>query len=174
MSKKSAFLGLLAAALLSGLLPASAARAAVAACGGGGTRAAAMATTFYTFSVDAEPVKKAYRIGDKMKVAMKVQRPGREDPLGEGQPLPSPRYFPAEGVEVSVSLYAGQYHYRYGLGITDENGEAVVSVPAFPKDAPAGPVRAAVAARAYYNRGGCPDFEEVGYNSYDPFFLAPK
>jgi hypothetical protein len=172
MKKRLSIVGLLAAALLSGLLPASPAQAA-ALCGGGRT-AGAMATTFYTFKVTAKPMKKTYRIGEAMKVAIKVQRPGSQDPLGEGQPLDSPQYFAAEGVEVSASLYIGQYHYRYGLGITDENGEAVIKVPPFPKDAPAGPVRAAVAARAYYNRGGCPDLEEVGYNSYNPFFIATK
>jgi hypothetical protein len=57
--------------------------------------------------------------------------------------------------------------------VTDANGEEVVTVP-LPKDAPAGPVRAAVAARAYYNRGGCPDFEEVGYNYYEPFMVAKR
>ena len=133
-----------------------------------------MATTLYTFTVDAEPLKKKYAIGEKMKVAMKVQRPGREDPMGEGIPLDSPAYMPAEGVSVSASLYVGQYHYRYGMGVTDANGEATLTIPAFPKNAPAGPVRAAVAARAFYNQGGCPDIEEVGYNAYDPFFITTK
>lgn len=176
MDTRASAVGLIVAALLSGLLATPPARAEVAACGGGGggRSGAAVATTFYTFSVDAKPMKKSYRIGEKMKIAMKVQRPGREDPLGEGNQIGSPHYLPAEGVEVSVALYAGQYHYRYGFGISDENGEAVISVPPFLRGAPAGPVRAAAAARAYYNRGGCPDIEEVGYNSYDPFFVAPK
>lgn len=172
MAKRTSVIGLIAAALLGGLLPAAPIQAATAACAG--VRSSSMATVLYTFKVDAKPLRKTYAIGDKMKVAMKVQRPGRQDPLGEGQPLNSPAYLPAENVEVSVSLYVGEYHYRYGLGVTDANGEAVISVPAFPKSAPAGPVRATAAARAYYNRGGCPDIEEVGYSSYDPFFIATK
>jgi hypothetical protein len=173
MNKRTSVVGLIAAALLGGLLPAAPAQAAVAVCGGGRS-AGALATTFYTFTVDAKPMKKSYAIGEKMKVAMKVQRPGREDPVGEGLPIESPQYMAAADVEVSVSLYAGDYFYRYGLGKTDENGEAIITVPAFPKAAPAGPIRAAVAARAYYNRGGCPDIEEAGYNQYEPFFVATK
>lgn len=173
MKRRVSVVGLIAAALLGGLLPAAPAQAALAMCGGGRS-AGAMGTTLYTFTVEAKPMKKTYAIGEKMKVLVKVQRPGQEDPTGEGNPLGSPAYFPAEGVEVSVSLYAGNAHYRYGLGVTDEKGQEVVTVPAFAKDAPAGPIRAAAAARAYYNRGGCPEAEEAGYVSYDPFFLATK
>ena len=104
---------------------------------------------------------------------MTVTRPGPNDPTGEGQPLPSPVYLPAENVEVAVSLYLGEYHYTYGIGVTDADGMAKVAVP-LPKDAPPGPVQAAVGARAYYNRGGCPDIEEVGYNSYEKFFTVVK
>lgn len=173
MSKRASVVGLMTAALLAVLLPAAPAQAALAVCGGGRS-AGAVGTTLYTFTVEAKPMKKAYAIGETMKVAIKVTRPGREDPLGEGNPMSSPTYFPAEDVEVSVSLYAGQYHYRYGIGVTDENGEAMLKVPPFPKEAPAGPIRAAAGARAYYNRGGCPEAEEAGYSSYDPFFIATK
>lgn len=173
MRKRTSVVGLIAAALLGGLLPATSAQASQTACGGV-RDATAMGTTFYTFSVDAQPAKKTYRIGEKMKVAMKVQRPGREDPLGQGQSIESPQYFAAEGVEVSVALYVGDYHYRYGMGVTDANGEATITVPAFAKDAPVGTVRATAAARAYYNKGGCPEAEEVGYTSYNPFFKATK
>jgi hypothetical protein len=173
MSKKTWTVGIMAAALLSGLLPSSPAQAATTACAAA-TRSGLMATTFYTFTVTAKPVKKVYRVGDRMKVAMTVQRPGPYDPLGEGQPLDSPQYFPAEGVEVSASLYVGEYHYTYGLGVTDAEGKATIVVRPFPKSAPSGPVRAQVAARAFYNRGGCPDIEEVGYNAYDPFLTLIK
>ena len=171
--KRATVIGLITAALLSGLLPATSAQAAPTACSGV-RDLAAVGTSLHTFSVEAEPIKKTYRIGEKMKVAMKVQRPGREDPLGQGQPIGSPHYLAAEGVEVSVALYVGEYHYRYGMGVTDANGEAVITIPAFPKDAPVGTVRATAAARAYYNRGGCPEAEEVGYTSYDPFFKATR
>jgi hypothetical protein len=132
-----------------------------------------MATNLYTFTVVAQPQRKTYRVGQKALVDMTVTRPGPNDPTGEGQPIPSPAYFPAEGVDVAVSLYLGEYHYTYGLGVTDAEGKATISVP-LPKDAPAGVVRAQAAARAYYNRGGCPDIEEVGYNTYSEFFKATK
>lgn len=173
MKKRVSVVGLLAAALMVGLLPAAPAQAALAVCGGGRT-VGAIGTTLYTFTVKAKPMNKSYAIGEKMKVRVEVQRPGQSDPAGEGNPVSSPTYFPAEGVEVSVALYAGQNHYRYALGVTDENGVEVVTVPAFPKEAPAGPVRATAGARAYYNRGGCPEAEEAGYSSYDRFFSATK
>ena len=171
--RASVVVGLVAAALLSGLLPAAPASAALASCGGARS-VRALGTTVYTFTVEATPMKKSYRIGEKMRIRIKVQRPGPEDPVGQGNALSSPTYLPAEDVEVSVALYAGKYHYRYGLGVTDENGEEIITVPAFPNQAPAGPVRATAAARAYYNQGGCPEAEEAGYSSYDPLFLATE
>jgi hypothetical protein len=173
MGLRAGVIGLACAALLGGALPATAAPADQAASCGGGPSSSAMATTLYTFRVEAKPVKKTYVLGQKAKVHMTVTRPGSQDPLGEGQPMPTSQSFAAENVEVSVSFYLGEYHYTYGIGVTDANGEEVVTVP-LPKDAPAGPVRAAVAARAYYNRGGCPDFEEVGYNYYEPFMVAKR
>ena len=173
MKKRVSVVGLIAAALVGGLLPAIPAGAAVAACSGARS-VGAVGTTLYTFTVEATPMKKSYRIGEQMKVRVKVQRPGPRDPVRGDNPMSSPTYLPAEDVEVSVALYAGRYHYRYGLGVTDENGEAVISVPAFPNQAPAGPVRATAGARAYYNQGGCPEAEEAGYASYDPFFVANK
>ena len=173
MKKRVFAVGLIAGALLGGLLPAVPASAAVAACGGARS-VGAVGTTLYTFTVEATPMKKSYRIGEQMKVRVKVQRPGPQDPVGAGKPISSPTYLPAEDVEVSVALYAGRYHYRYGLGVTDENGEAIIRVPAFPNQAPAGPVRATVGARAYYNRGGCPEAEEAGSASYNPFFQATE
>ena len=173
MKKRTSVVGSLVVALAAVLLPAAPAQAALAVCGGG-RNVGAMGTTLYTFTVEAKPMKKTYAIGEKMKVRVKVQRPGQEDPAGGGNPVSSPTHLPAEGVEVSVALYAGEYHYRYGRGVTDENGVKVVTIPAFPKEAPAGPVRATAGARTYYNRGGCPEAEEAGYSSYDPFFQATR
>lgn len=169
MRKRTSVVGSLVVALAAVLLPATPAQAALAVCGGG-----AMGTTFHTFTVEAKPMKKTYAIGEKVKVQIKVQRPGQEDPVGSGKPVGSPTYLPAEDVKVSVALYAGRNHYRYGVGVTDENGEEIITVPAFSKGAPAGPIRATAAARAYYNQGGCPEAEEVGYSSYDPFYVATR
>lgn len=157
--------------MLATLLPAGAARAGIlgiqsAACG------KSMATAFYTFKVEAKSQKKVYRPGEVTKIDMKVTRPGEYDPIGGTTPLPPTTDLPASDVEINVSMWAGNY-YMYGTGVTDENGEGTVKVRLH-KRSPAGPVRVDVSARAYYNRGGCPDLEEVGFRTYDPMFKVTR
>lgn len=152
--------------LLVGLLPAPPAQARQAACVAGSR--SAMVTYLYTFHVEAKPQKASYPAGGTAKIDFVVTRPGSKDPLGEGQEIPRPITFPAEGVEVNVSIYAG-YFYMYGRGTTDSEGKATVPVKLNP-NAPAGWARGEVSARAYYNRGGCPDVEEFGNQSYPRFF----
>ena len=131
-----------------------------------------MVTYLYSFDVEAKPQKASYPAGSKVKVDFVVTRPGDEDPIGEGTEMPRPVTFPAENVEVNVSIYAGIY-YMYGSGVTDSEGKATVTVKLHPA-VPAGWARGEVSARAYYNRGGCPDVEEFGSESYPKFFKITR
>ena len=164
----------LSLALLAAIVPAGSARAAApstttsAAC----ARPNAMVTSLYTFKIEAKPQKKTYRAGSTAKIDMRVTRPGANDPVGEDNDLPRATDAPAQGVEVSVSIYTGIY-YMYGTSLTDENGEATVAVKLHRK-APPGFARADTSARAYYNRGGCPDIEEAGFQPYDRFFKITR
>lgn len=123
----------------------------------------------YTLTVEAEPRKKVYARGETVKVDFLVTRPGPEDPIGEENPLPDQTpHEPAEGAEVHAAFWAGNY-YAYDKSVTDENGEATVKVDTDEVTA-VGPVDLEVSAHVYYNRGGCPDGEEVGYNYYPKSF----
>ncbi len=150
-------------ALVFALLPAAGASAAPAACG------SSAATTLRTFHIVAEPHKKTYRLGDVVKVDLKVTRPAHEDPVDAGVEFEPPVSVPAEDVDVSVGLYVGG-HYLYGVGVTDANGEETISIKLTASQP--GWVRADIAGRQFYNRGGCPDIEEEGYVSYPKFFKA--
>ena len=123
----------------------------------------------YTLTVEAEPRREVYVRGEKVKIDFVVTRPGPEDPAGEETPMPeqSPRT-PAEGVEVHASFWAGN-HYAFNKNVTDENGEATVSI-ATNLEMPPRQVDLEVSGHKYYNKGSCPDGEEVGYNSYPKAF----
>ncbi|MFP5352438.1 MAG: hypothetical protein ACLGIB_07745 [Actinomycetota bacterium] len=164
-------LAALAAVLIAMLLPGPSANAATAACAG---RSASgnIVTRFRTFTVTAKPLKPSSRLGTTAKIEVTVTRPGEEDPLNNGIPLNSPVALPAEGVNVSVGLYAGNF-YMYGVGITDSDGKAIVPVKLDPR-APAGTVIGEVGARKFYNQGGCPDIEEEGFAYYPKFFKATR
>lgn len=129
-----------------------------------------MATTVNTFHVEAKARKKTYRLGSTAIIDMKVTRPAHEDPAGEDNQFDPPMSQAAENVNVSVGVYLGDF-YMYGVGTTDENGEATLKVKLNPKADP-GMARGEAAARAFYNRGGCPDIEEEGYAQYGKFFTA--
>ncbi len=154
---------LLVIALLAALAPATAGAAAAASCGG------SAATVFRTFYVTAKPHKKNYRLGDVAKVDVTVTRPAHEDPLGAGVTFEPPASVPAADADVSVGLYVGN-NYLYGLGVTDSDGKATISIKL--NASQTGWVLGEVAAREFYNRGGCPDIEEEGYASYPRFFKA--
>lgn len=174
MSSQTRFLrpalAALAAVLIAVLLPTSPVSAATA-CAGRST-SGGMVTRLRTFTITAKPMKPSYRLGTKAMIEVTVTRPGEEDPLGNGVPLNSPVNLPAEEVDVSVGLYAGNF-YMYGVGVTDENGKALIPVKLNP-NAPAGNVVGEAGAREYYNRGGCPDIEEEGFAYYPRFFKATK
>lgn len=157
----------LTAALLAAALPASTARAAQAACSGRSANGG-MVTRLRTFHVVAKPLRKTYRSGSVAKVEVTVTRPAHEDPLGNNIEFEPPTSLAAEGVNVSVGLYRGIF-YMYGVGVTDSEGKAILKVKLHP-NAPAGNVIGEAGARAYYNRGGCPDIEEEGFAYYPKFF----
>lgn len=161
----------LAAILIAVLLPSSPARAVTVSCASRPANGD-IATRLHTFTVTAEPVKPAYRLGTKAMVEVTVTRPAPEDPLNNGIPLNSPVALAAEGVEVSVGLYRGTL-YMYGMGVTDADGKVLIPIKLDPRT-PAGNTEAEIAARAYYNRGGCPEAEEEGFASYPRFFKATK
>jgi len=123
----------------------------------------------YTLTVEAEPRKKVYLGGEAVKIDFLVTRPGPEDPADNGIPMPqgTPRQ-PAEGVEVHASFWAGNF-YAFDKGLTNEEGRATVKVDTV-TEMPAGPVDLDVSGRKYYNKGGCPDGEETGYNEYPKAF----
>lgn len=160
----------LAAVFVAVLLPTVTTGAEAAPCGGRSSRG--MVTRLITFHVEAKPLKPSYKLGTKAMIEVTVTRPAHEDPLNNGIEFEPPVSLPAEGVDVSVGLYRGNF-YMYGVSVTDENGKATIPVKLNP-DAPPGNVIGEAGARAYYNRGGCPDIEEEGFAYYPRFFKATK
>lgn len=158
----------LVAALVASAPLAIPAQAGPVACSG--REGGGMVTRFRTFRVEARPLKKSYPLNGTAAIEVTVTRPGEEDPLGNGVPLNSPVSLPAEGVDVSVGLYRGNF-YMYGIGVTDADGKALIKVKLNP-NAPAGVVTGEAGARRFYNRGGCPDIEEEGFAYYPRFFQA--
>ena len=123
----------------------------------------------YSLTVEAQPQKKVYQRGDTIKLNFTVTRPGPEDPGGNNVVLPEGTpSMPAPDIEVHASFWAGNF-YKYGKSITDADGKAVVKIKTDTK-MPATLVDLDVSGHRYYNRGGCPDGEEVGYNSYPKAF----
>ena len=152
-------------ALMLGATIAPASAAPVAVLDSSSSPCANMYFYVYSLTVKAEPQKKVYQRGDTIKLNFTVTRPGPEDPGGNGVVLPegSPST-PAQDVEVHASFWSGNF-YKYGKAVTDADGKAVVKIKTDTK-MPAGVLDVDVSGHVYYNRGGCPDGEEVGYNSY--------
>lgn len=77
--------------------------------------------------VETEWLKKSYRHGDVAKVKVTVTRPGPKDPLNQGMDMPDVTREPAEGVEVTTSVY-NAFPYVASRGETDADGIAVLKL----------------------------------------------
>lgn len=123
--------------------------------------------TLKSFYVTAKPASKTASPGDKVKVKMKVTRPAHEDPLDQGIQIDPPVSTPEPDVTVGLAVWSGKYTYFWAMGLTDENGEATLTLR-IPKDAEPGNAYAVASAEKWLRRD-CPDIVERGFNEYDPF-----
>lgn len=167
-------MGLLAAsALLAGAFVVTSAGPA-SACGRqwvfDGLRAGNMETiALRTFHVEIHPKSKKYNLGEVAKIAVKVTRPAKEDPGGNGIEFEPPFSEPAEDVVVGVGLSIGRV-YLPGAAITDANGEATVRIK-IESWAPAGKWAAASAyAWKIAHQNQCLTVQEDGYTADPRFF----
>jgi hypothetical protein len=119
----------------------------------------------YTFTVTLHAKKKVYEVGDTAKFHMKVTRPGPRDPLGLGVNLDSPMHEPAPDVNVGIGLRIGQV-FLFGIGTTDEKGEATVGIKLLPYT-PAGTASADAVAWKVQHQDPCFTVQEIEYAS-DP------
>lgn len=148
---------ILATALVAGVL--SFAPSASAHCGNLETM------NLYTFTVTLHPMKKVYEVGDTAKFHMQVTRPGPQDPLGLGVNWDPPMREPAADVNVGIGLRVGQV-FLFGIGMTNEKGEATVGVKLLPYT-PAGRAAADAVAWKVQHQNTCLTVQEIGYAS-DP------
>lgn len=126
----------------------------------------------WTFSVHPKPLAKAYKVGQVAKVHVLVERPGPADPAGQGVPMPSPTYAPAEGVNVGVGVKVGPV-FLPGYGVTDANGEVDVPVK-LQSYTPAGIADIEVFAYKNDAESPCVTIQEDGYTSLPRAFKVTK
>lgn len=82
--------------------------------------------TLRTFDLDVTPPKVA-KIGTTVTVKVRVTRPAKEDPLGQGIPMDRPFVEPASEVIVGVGLSIGNV-FLPGAAITNGGGIAKVKI----------------------------------------------
>lgn len=84
---------------------------------------------FETFHVEYEIDKKLYSLGETVSVKVNVTTPAKQDPVGEGIPLPieRPLVDRVEGALVGVGIYIGRV-YLSGGALTDADGNATVDI----------------------------------------------
>ena len=120
--------------------------------------------------VVATPSKKKVHPGDKFTVAVKVTRPAHEDPLGNGIEFDPPQSVPAEDVTVGLSVWVGKRTYFWQVGVTDANGEDVLTLKV-PNNAESGKALASASGR-HWIKNDCPDILEDGYTNYLDFITV--
>jgi hypothetical protein len=80
-----------------------------------------------TLTVRTSVPRRSYRVGDQVPVKVRVTRPGRSDPLGQGVDVPSPTSLDASGASVGIGVLVKDV-VLYGAGRTDDSGRATVRV----------------------------------------------
>ena len=123
-----------------------------------------------TYHLEVKPDKKSYEVGETAQVHVTVTRPAKEDPLGEGIPIDSPRSFPAEEVNVGIGLRVGDV-FLFGHNMTNAEGHATVKIK-IAKYAPAGKAYADAYAWRTAVDTPCARVEENGYTSVPNIFTV--
>lgn len=156
---------------------ASPASANVGACGSRaavkqGLRSGQMETaTLRTFDVEAKVKKPVYDRGTFAEIDVTVTRPAKEDPLGEGEPLPIDRPYvePAADVYVGIGIYIGNV-FLPGFAITGPDGVAKVRIK-IERYAPANSiVDVSIYAWKVLQDTPCLTIQEDGYRQFPEMF----
>ena len=166
MKKRLALI--LAAALTAGALVVPGTAAA-------GSCAAAMETyQVRTLHVEAKVQKKTYRIGDTVKVDVKVTRPDNQDPAGLGVYYNRPFSEPAADINVGAGLQVGDV-FLFGFSRTNAKGLATVTVKLYPWTRPGtGHANVLGSKSIVDNAGGCFTVQEVGFTSLPRAFKVTR
>ncbi len=114
-----------------------------------------------TFNLDVKlPQKNPYSPRDKVPFPTIVTRPAKEDPLGQGIPMPRPYVEPAPDVPVVIVAFAKDV-LLIDYKITDENGKVNLALK-LPKYMPEGPVAARIYAQKLLADANCVTIYETG------------
>lgn len=128
-----------------------------------------------TFTVRTEWSKNSYRVGEKAKVDVLVTRPGKDDPSGNGIPMPGevpPQ--PVEGARIT-SFLSATVPLVGGIAESDGNGEATIRFEI--EDHLKGPQTVFTRASIMRKSGlpnDCTDVVEEGEKNDDPAFKAKR
>lgn len=162
LRRPARFVALLAAALVAGLVAPGSAQALP--CSSGAV------LVLESFHVVAEPESKVARRGQKLDVLVTVTRPAHKDPFGFGVQFDPPTSRPEPDANVGISVWTGERTYFWALGMTDENGEAKLTLR-IPKNAELGDADVTASAYKWIKRD-CPDILETGFREYERFFTV--
>lgn len=129
--------------------------------------------TVRTFDVEAKVKRPVYQRGSFAEIDVTVTRPAKEDPLGEGIPLPieRPMVEPAPEVYVGIGVYIGNV-FLPGFGITGADGVAKVRVK-IERYAPAGTIaHVSIYAWKVLQDTPCLTVQEDGYRQFPEMFRS--
>ena len=122
-----------------------------------------------TLNIEFKADKKIYNPGEIAQIKVKVTRPAKEDPMGQGIPMERPYVEPAAGVNVGIGIAIGRV-FLPGAGLTDENGEATVKIK-IESYAPSGEwADASAYAWKIIMPTPCATVQEDGYQIYPRMF----
>ena len=137
-------------------------------------RAGQMETaTLRTFDVEAKVKKPVYDRGALAEIDVTVTRPAKEDPLGEGTPLPIERPIvePAPDVYVGIGVYIGNV-FLPGFAITGPDGVAKVRIK-IERYAPANTIAdVSIYAWKVARDTPCLTVQEDGYRQFPEMFRS--
>lgn len=128
--------------------------------------------TLRMFHIEAKTKRKAYRVGEFVKVPVEVTRPAKEDPLKLGLPWERPFVQPAEDVNVGVGLLIGDV-FLPGFGVTNEDGRTTIKIKV---ERYVRPAKADAAFYAWNMMAETPCFnvQEDGFRIYPEMFKIRK
>ena len=127
--------------------------------------------TLRTLDVEAKVKRAVVNRGDFVEIEVTVTRPAKEDPIGEGTPLPveRPVVEPAPDVYVGMGVYVGNV-FLPGFAITGPDGvaKARIKIESYaPKNTVA---NVSVYAWKVLQDTPCATIQEDGYRQYPTMF----
>lgn len=129
--------------------------------------------TLRTLYVEAKVKKTVINRGSFAEIEVLVTRPAKEDPLGEGEPLPveRPVVEPAADVSVGVGVYVGSVFFP-GFGISGPDGVAKLRIK-MESYAPKNTVAdVSIYAWKVVQDTPCLTVQEDGYSQYPAMFKS--